>query len=98
MDIHRRGILHRAFSVYVFDTSGNILIQQRAMTKYHSPGLYANTCCSHQYPDELSLDAAYRRLSEEMGMRCPLSYVTEFIYQAPVPPDLIEHEYLHVFA
>lgn len=94
---HELWLLHRAFSVYVFDRSGRMLIQQRAMSKYHAPWLRANTCCSHQFPDESNEDAAHRRLREEMGFDCSLTKVTEFIYQVPVPPNLIEHEYLHVF-
>lgn len=94
---HELGLLHRAFSIYLFDDQWRILLQQRAMSKYHAPWLRANTCCSHPFPDESNLDAAHRRLQEEMWFDNKLSYLTKFIYQTPVPPDLIEHEYLHVF-
>lgn len=98
MKTHELWLLHRAFSVYVFDRSGRmILLQQRAMSKYHAPWLRANTCCSHQMAWESDEAAAHRRLLEEMWFDCPLTKVTEFIYQVPVPPNLIEHEYLHVF-
>lgn len=94
---HELGLLHRAFSIYLFDDQWRILLQRRAMTKYHAPWLRANTCCSHPFPDESNLDAAQRRLWEELGFHNTITYLTEFIYQTPVPPDLIEHEYLHVF-
>lgn len=94
---HELGLLHRAFSIYLFDDQWRILLQQRAMSKYHAPWLRANTCCSHPFPDESNLDAAQRRLWEELGFHNTITYLTEFIYQTPVPPDLIEHEYLHVF-
>lgn len=94
---HEEWLLHRAFSVYVFDDQGRVLLQQRALTKYHSPGLYANTCCSHQFDWEESIDAAHRRMMEEMGFDCELEKIAELVYQTPVPPWLIEHEYLHVF-
>ena len=94
---HELGLLHRAFSIYLFDDQGRILLQQRAMSKYHAPWLRANTCCSHPFPDESNLDAAQRRLWEELGFHNTITYLTEFIYRTPVPPDLIEHEYLHVF-
>lgn len=94
---HELGLLHRAFSVYLFDDQWRILLQQRAMTKYHAPWLRANTCCSHPFPDESNLNAAQRRLWEELWFHNTITYLTEFIYQTPVPPDLIEHEYLHVF-
>lgn len=94
---HELWLLHRAFSVYVIDKQWRVCLQQRAMHKYHSPWLRANTCCSHQFPGETNEDAAHRRLQEEMGFDCLLTKFTEFIYQVPVPPNLIEHEYLHVF-
>lgn len=96
-EAHEKWLLHRAFSVYIFDHKWRTLLQQRAFSKYHSPGLYANTCCSHQYEWEDSLVAAHRRMIEEMGFDCELEKVTELIYQTPVPPWLTEHEYLHVF-
>ena len=94
---HQLWLLHRAFSIYLIDDIGNLLLQQRAMSKYHAPGLWANTCCSHPFPDESVAYAAQRRLQEELGFDNSLDYTTEFIYKAPVPPNLIEHEYLHVF-
>lgn len=99
---HIDGDLHRAFSVYVFDDQGRVLLQQRAMSKYHSPWLYANTCCSHQliFDDgtiEENMLAAHRRLGEEMWFDCELTKITEFVYHLPVPPELTEYEYLHVY-
>lgn len=97
MEIHELGLLHRAFSIYLFDDQWRILLQQRAMSKYHAPWLRANTCCSHPFPDESNLNAAQRRLGEELWFHNTITYFTEFIYHTPVPPNLIEHEYLHVF-
>jgi isopentenyl-diphosphate Delta-isomerase len=94
---HELGLLHRAFSVYVMSRQGEVLLQQRALSKYHSGGLRANTCCSHQMLDEAHETAGHRRLQEEMGFDCQMQKATEFIYKVAVPPGLIEHEYLHVF-
>ena len=94
---HTEGWLHRALSVFVFDDAGRLLLQQRNPDKYHSGGLWSNTCCSHPYPDEPPLAAARRRLHEEMGFSCPLTPAFHFTYQAPVGPSLTEHEYDHVF-
>lgn len=89
--------LHRAFSIFIFNSKGEMLLQQRAFSKYHSPGLWTNTCCSHPRNGETLEQATARRLMEEMGMRCELHEVFTFIYKAPVGLGLIEHEYDHVF-
>ena len=96
MDAHRSGGLHRAFSVFVFDSAGNVLLQKRARDKYHSGGLWSNTCCSHPRPGETIVEAARRRLFEEMGFTCELREVFSFVYRAEVGNDLVEHEYDHV--
>ncbi|MBQ6769636.1 MAG: isopentenyl-diphosphate Delta-isomerase [Bacteroidales bacterium] len=88
--------LHRAFSVFIFNSKGELLMQQRALTKYHSPGLWTNTCCSHPRDGETVLEAASRRLWEEMGMGCEMHEVYTFIYKAPVGKGLTEHEFDHV--
>ena len=90
------GDLHRALSIFIFDSAGNLLIQKRAMAKYHSGSLWSNTCCSHPRPGETIEDAAHRRLREEMGFDCRLKEVFSFIYKAKVNNDLTEHEYDHV--
>jgi isopentenyl-diphosphate delta-isomerase len=97
MEAHQKGLLHRAFSVFIFNTKGQLLIQQRALHKYHSGGKWTNTCCSHPRYGETTLDAAHRRLYEEMGMRCDLRHVFSFSYRAEFDDGLIEHEYDHVF-
>ena len=89
--------LHRAFSVFIFNSKGELLMQQRALTKYHSPGLWTNTCCSHPRANETLEEATARRLMEEMGMVCPIHEVYTFIYKAPVGQGLTEHEFDHVF-
>jgi isopentenyl-diphosphate Delta-isomerase len=94
--VHRDGRLHRAFSALVLNRRGELLIQRRAADKYHSPGQWANTCCSHPRPGEATLDAARRRLQEEMGFDCPLEPVGAFVYRAEVGGGLIEHEYDHL--
>lgn len=93
---HLEPHLHRAFSVFVFNSKGELLLQQRAFSKYHSPGLWTNTCCSHPREGETVMDAATRRLKEEMGMKCELREVYTFIYMAPVGQGLTEHEFDHV--
>ena len=97
MEAHRRGLLHRAISVFIFDSQGRLLLQQRAAHKYHSAGLWTNTCCSHPAPGEEALVAAHRRLKEEMGMDVPLTFVFTFLYRAPFDNGLVEHELDHVF-
>jgi isopentenyl-diphosphate Delta-isomerase len=97
MEAHEKALLHRAFSVFVFNQSGELLLQQRALDKYHSGGLWTNTCCSHPRPNESVADAACRRLREEMGFEVPLQKVFDFIYQASFDNGLTEHEFDHVF-
>lgn len=97
MDVHRRGLLHRAFSVFIFNSKGEMLLQQRALDKYHSGGLWTNACCSHPNPGEKTEDAAIRRLKEEMGFETELEKVFDFVYKAEVENGLIEHEFDHVF-
>lgn len=94
---HVAGALHRAFSIFVFDGHGRTLLQRRARTKYHSGGLWSNTCCSHPRPGEPTHAAAQRRLREEMGFGCALQTAFSFIYRADVGGGLVEHEYDHVF-
>lgn len=97
LDAHEQGLLHRAFSVFVFNSQGKLLLQQRALDKYHSAGLWSNTCCSHPKIGETNLNAATRRLMEEMGMECKLTKGFEFIYKTSFDNGLTEHEYDHVF-
>jgi isopentenyl-diphosphate delta-isomerase len=94
---HVEGRLHRALSVFVFNAEGDILLQRRAATKYHSPGQWTNTCCSHPRPGEHVADAARRRLREEMGFECDLVPAFAFTYRAEVGGGLVEHEFDHVF-
>lgn len=93
---HQKGKLHRAFSVFLFNKKGDFLIQKRAESKYHSPGLWTNTCCSHPKPNEELKKAAQRRLKEEMGISCDLKKKFNFIYKAEMG-NLTEHEFDHVF-
>ena len=97
MEAHQKALLHRAFSVFIFNSKGELLLQQRAFSKYHSGGLWTNTCCSHPRPNETVLDAANRRLMEEMGFITPLEKVIDFIYKAEFSNGLTEHEFDHVF-
>jgi isopentenyl-diphosphate Delta-isomerase len=96
MEAHRKGLLHRAFAVFVVDSHGRLLLQKRASGKYHSPGLWTNTCCSHPRPGESVDNAAVRRLQEEMGINCTLSESFTFIYRADFDNGLTEHEFDHV--
>jgi len=96
LEAHEKGVLHRAFSVFIFNKSGELLLQQRALDKYHSPGLWTNTCCSHQRDGESSIQAGKRRLMEEMGFTCDLEEVFWFIYKADFDNGLTEHELDHV--
>ena len=96
MEAHEKALLHRAFSVFTFNDKGELLLQQRAADKYHSPLLWTNTCCSHQRNGETSLAAGKRRLQEEMGFTCDLEEVFWFIYKAPFDNGLTEHELDHV--
>lgn len=97
LEAHEKGILHRAFSVFIFNNKYQLLLQKRASSKYHSGGLWTNTCCSHPREDEDILDAANRRLDEEMGIKTSLRKVYDFIYEAKLDNNLIEHEFDHVF-
>ena len=97
LEAHRLGSLHRAISVLVFSTKGELLLQQRAPGKYHSSGLWSNTCCTHPRPGEKSHDAAVRRLKEEMNISCELFHQFNFLYEAPLGYGLIEHEYDEVY-
>jgi isopentenyl-diphosphate delta-isomerase len=97
MEAHEKGLLHRAFSVFIFNGKGELLLQQRALTKYHSAGLWTNTCCSHPRPNETVLNAAKRRLTEEMGLTCEVDHKTSFIYKTDFDNGLTEHEFDHVF-
>jgi isopentenyl-diphosphate delta-isomerase len=97
MEAHQQAVLHRAFSVFLFNSKGMMLLQQRALTKYHSPGLWTNTCCSHPRPGESLENAVQRRLKEEMGIVTSVSKAFDFIYKAELPNDLTENEFDHVF-
>ncbi|HNQ13799.1 MAG TPA: isopentenyl-diphosphate Delta-isomerase, partial [Bacteroidia bacterium] len=94
---HELGLLHRAFSIFIFNTSGKLLLQQRAFHKYHSGGLWTNSCCGHPRLGETVSDAAHRRLEEELGMQCNLTNGFHFIYKANMENQLTEHEFDHVF-
>jgi isopentenyl-diphosphate delta-isomerase len=96
MEAHEKALLHRAFSVFVFNDKNELMLQQRAKNKYHSPGLWTNTCCSHQRDGENSIAAGKRRLQEEMGFVTDLNETTSFIYKAPFDNGLTEHEYDHI--
>lgn len=97
MEAHRKGLLHRAFSVFVLNSKGELMLQQRAAEKYHSGKLWTNTCCSHPRDGESPEDAAHRRLMEEMGFDCPIEKALEFTYRAELDLGMIEHEYDHLF-
>jgi isopentenyl-diphosphate Delta-isomerase len=97
MEAHQKGLLHRAFSVFVFNSKNELLVQKRALSKYHSPGLWTNTCCSHPRPGEKVLEAAKRRLNEEMYLNAELQFKTIFIYKTVFNTDMTEHEVDHVF-
>lgn len=96
MEAHEKALLHRAFSVFTFNKKGELLLQQRAAHKYHSPLLWTNTCCSHQREGENNIEAGKRRLQEEMGFSTELKEVFSFIYKAPFDNGLTEHELDHV--
>lgn len=96
IEAHQKALLHRAFSVFVLNDKNEIMLQQRAAKKYHSPLLWTNTCCSHQRKGETNLQAGTRRLQEEMGFATPLKEVFSFIYKAPFDNGLTEHEFDHV--
>ena len=96
MEAHEKGVLHRAFSVFVFNPNKELMLQQRAFGKYHSPGLWTNTCCSHPRKGESVEQGAHRRLMEEMGFDCELKKAFHFTYKADVGQGLTEHEFDHV--
>lgn len=96
MEAHEKALLHRAFSVFIFNDKNELMLQQRAKHKYHSPGLWTNTCCSHQREGETNIEAGKRRLQEEMGFVTELKETTSFMYKAPFDNGLTEHEYDHV--
>ncbi|MBB1150363.1 MULTISPECIES: isopentenyl-diphosphate Delta-isomerase [unclassified Myroides] len=95
-EAHEKALLHRAFSVFILNDKNEIMLQQRAAEKYHSPLLWANTCCSHQRVGETNIQAGKRRLREEMGFEVELKEVFHFIYKAPFDNGLTEHEFDHV--
>ncbi len=97
MEAHEKAVLHRAFSVFIFNNEGHLLMQQRAARKYHSAGLWTNTCCSHPRPGEDTASAALRRLEEELGFVTPVIKAFDFIYQSPFENGLTEYEFDHVF-
>lgn len=97
LEAHLKGLLHRAFSVMIYNPRGELLIQRRASTKYHSAGLWANTVCGHPYPGEPVWQAAKRRLDEELGFSCPIVPITHVKYFLRLRDGLFEHEYVHVF-
>lgn len=96
LEAHQKAVLHRAFSVFILNAKGELMLQQRAMHKYHSPGLWTNTCCSHQRQGETNIQAGIRRLQEEMGFTTDLKEIISFIYKAPFDNGLTEHEFDHV--
>lgn len=97
MDVHRKGLLHRAFSIFIRNSENKLLMQKRAAGKYHSAGLWTNACCSHPLQGEDTLAAAHRRLREELGFDCGLDFAYKFIYKASLDNGLTEHELDHVF-
>jgi isopentenyl-diphosphate Delta-isomerase len=97
LEVHQKALLHRAFSVFIFNSNNEMLIQQRAATKYHSPGLWTNACCSHPRPGEDTQAAANRRLLEELGFSTALQKAFAFTYKAAFDNGLTEHEFDHVF-
>ena len=96
IEAHKKAVLHRAFSVFIFNSENELMLQQRASNKYHSPNLWTNTCCSHQRSGESNIQAGTRRLYEEMGFTTPLKEITSFIYKAPFDNGLTEHELDHI--
>jgi isopentenyl-diphosphate Delta-isomerase len=97
MATHEQGLLHRAFSIFLFTDDGKMILQQRAASKYHSPLLWTNACCSHPIPNEATDQAAHRRLNEELGISAELKKIFAFTYKADMGNGLIEHEYDHVY-
>lgn len=97
MEAHVKGKLHRAFSVFIFNSKGEMMLQRRALNKYHSGGLWTNTCCSHPNAGENLNDAVHRRLQQEMGFDCDVKEIKSFLYHAELDHELIEHELDHIF-
>ncbi len=97
MEAHKKALLHRAISVFIINTKGEWLLQRRALGKYHSNGLWTNTCCSHPFPGESNLQASNRRLMEEMGLKCKLKELFSFTYKEELDNELTEYEFDHVF-
>lgn len=97
MEAHEKALLHRAFSVFIFNSKKEMLIHRRALEKYHCGGMWTNACCSHPRPGEATADAAHRRIKEEMGFDTELKEITAFIYKAEFDNGLTEHEYDHFF-
>jgi isopentenyl-diphosphate delta-isomerase len=98
IEAHKKGLLHRAFSIFIFNVKGEMLLQQRALNKYHSGGLWTNSCCSHPQPGEDILVSAGKRLQEEMGFTIKLEKIFDFVYRAEFNNGLTEYEFDHVFA
>ena len=96
LEAHEKGVLHRAFSVFILNRKGQLMLQRRALDKYHSPGLWTNTCCSHPRESESIIEAGLRRLKEEMGFTTPLEPMFSFIYKSKFDNGLTEHEFDHV--
>ncbi|MBI3509308.1 MAG: isopentenyl-diphosphate Delta-isomerase [Bacteroidetes bacterium] len=97
LQAHQEGKLHRAYSVFIFNSKGELLMQRRALDKYHSKGLWTNTCCSHPRPGELTHESAVKRLKEEMGIITSITKLFHFVYMSPMEDGLFEHEFDHVF-
>lgn len=97
IEAHEKALLHRAFSIFIFNDRGEMMLQRRALSKYHSPGLWTNSCCSHPRPGESLEKATERRILEEMGLQCKMHEVFSFIYKATFDHGLTEHELDHVF-
>jgi isopentenyl-diphosphate delta-isomerase len=97
LQAHEQALLHRAFSIFIFNERGQLMLQQRQLTKYHSGGLWTNTCCGHPRPNETTKEAAQRRLQEEMGFLCDLNHKFYFTYKAALDNNLTEYELDHVF-
>lgn len=97
LETHEKGLLHRAFSIFIFNSNKELLLQRRALTKYHSAGLWTNTCCSHPRPEEEAINAAHRRLKEEMGFDTELNFKVKFLYKTPFENGLTEHELDYIF-
>ena len=94
---HQKGILHRAFSIFTFNSKGELLLQQRANEKYHCGGLWTNTCCSHPVSENDTITDAHKRLQQEMGFDCELSFIEKFLYKAELDNGLIEHELDYIY-